>query len=625
MCGIVGYTGSMPACEILLRGLKKLEYRGYDSAGVALLVGEKIEIQKSEGRLEKVENLFLQQQRKDFQKATCGMGHTRWATHGKPTTQNAHPHQTGHVVFVHNGIIENYLEIKKEILSKNYHPRSETDSELFGFLVLEQMDRGESLLDAVRASFLRVQGQCSFLVMSEKEPGVIVGVRNGSPLVAAFSSEKGAILASDAQALLTFSEEVFFVENGDLIRMNSSGKLEFFDLKTKTSIERNGIKLNWSQEMLEKKGYEHHMLKEIYDQPTAWVDTLNGILDRSNLGVFSLSEQPMVGFLKNAQELVLLACGSSWHAALLGKYWIEDWAGIPVSVELASEFRYRNAVIRTGAVLIGISQSGETADTLAALRKIKQSSKTPVLGITNVRGSSLSREVDAIFYTFAGPEVGVAATKTFTAQMLVLFLIAIFFAHSQKKKNKEDFQKVFEDLIKLPHLLSSELEKGSDMQNSILHVVESINNIKGFFFIGRGLSYPIALEGALKLKEIVYDYTEGYAAGELKHGPIAMIDSSMAVIVLAPQDGWREKTLSNMEEVKARGAISIGVGDSDDLEFKSLCHYWIPLPGRARSLHSDLSPFLLTPVVQLLSYYRAVQKGTDIDKPRNLAKSVTVE
>jgi glucosamine--fructose-6-phosphate aminotransferase (isomerizing) len=626
MCGIVGYVGNRPAVDILIQGLKRLEYRGYDSAGVAVFMENQIEIKKSEGRLENVEKL-LNGSLQRFRTSECGIGHTRWATHGKPTTQNAHPHKTGHVVIVHNGIIENYLEIKRELLSRGHRPVSETDSELFGFLVLDEMNQGKSLVEAVRKSFSKLHGQCSVVVMSEKEPNVVVGVRNGSPLVAAQDPQGGAIIASDAQPLIPFTKDVYFLEQGD-IAVGRKGGLEFFDLETGKQVSRVPVTLDWSLDRLDKAGFPHYMLKEIHEQPVVMIETLNALLDRVKTDPYPLAHQPGVEILNRAEELIFVACGTSWHACLLGKYWIERFAQIPVSVELASEFRYREPAIRPGAVVIGVSQSGETADTLAVLREMRKK-KIPVLGISNVRGSTISREVDAVFYTSAGPEIGVAATKTFTAQMLMMLLFAGHLAMQRKTRPPAELSKSFEDLLKLPHLLASELAQGSEMMTQTYAVIQALGQtsvpVKGFFFIGRGFSYPIALEGALKLKEIAYDHAEGYAAGELKHGPIAMIDNGMVVVVLAPRDSWRDKTVSNLEEVKARGAIILGIGDSDDQDLKNLCDHWVPLPAGNRSVAPSLLPFLLTPVIQLLSYYRAVFKGTDVDKPRNLAKSVTVE
>ena len=623
MCGIVGYVGSRSAPEFLIQGLRRLEYRGYDSAGIALFVGNEILIEKSQGRLENLEKI-LQTKKEKYREVTCGMGHTRWATHGKPTTQNAHPHKTGHVVLVHNGIIENYLEIKRDLCARGHMPQSETDSELFGFLVLDEMEKGLSLVEAVRKSFVGLRGQCSLVVASEKEPGVLVGVRNGSPLVVARDLNGGVAIASDSQPLLEVNREVIFLEHGDVV-VATHDSLEFFDLTTGEKRIRKAVLLDWSLEKMDKGGFQHYMLKEIHEQPQVLVDTLNSILDRTHSDPFVLADQPGVNVLEEANELTFVACGTSWHAALLGRYWIERWARVPVNVELASEFRYRQPVIRPGTVVIGVSQSGETADTLAVIREMKnQGVKT--LGITNVRGSTLSREADGVFYTSAGPEIGVAATKTFMAQLLVMLILAGNLALHRHKDKRKELTQLFGDLLKLPHLLNEELQEGSLIVAKVQATLLALGDqVKGFFFIGRGYSFPMALEGALKLKEISYDYSEGYAAGELKHGPIAMIDQGMVVVVLAPSDLWRDKTVSNLEEVKARGATILGVGDPGDQDLYSLCDYWIPLTQSKTSLDSDLLPFLLTPIVQLLSYYRALMKKTDVDKPRNLAKSVTVE
>lgn len=629
MCGIVGYIGKRPAVEILLKGLKRLEYRGYDSAGVAFRNGDKIEVRKSQGKIENVEKLLGDA---PARQSTAGIGHTRWATHGKPTTQNAHPHRTGHVVLVHNGIIENYLEIKKGILARGGQPQSETDSELFGFLVLDEMKKGLGLVDAVRAAFTQLEGQCSVVVMSDLEPEIIVGVRNGSPLVAAIDPQGGAIVASDAQPLLETSRDIYFLEHGDMVVGSVKG-IEFFELKTGKRVKRDSTHIDWSVEKLDKQGYPHYMLKEIFEQPAALVDTLNGLLDRMKTDPFPLAQQPAVQILREAKEITIVACGTSWYAALLGKYWLELWAKIPVQVEMASEFRYRQPVFGAGSLLIAISQSGETADTLAVVRQVRAMGNK-VIGLSNVRGCTLSREADAMFFTSAGPEIGVAATKTFTTQLLVLQLFAGYLNLQRNNLGKSTDResapelrvgKLFNDLIKLPHLLSGDLNMSSKMITSIRETAKKLESLKGFFFIGRGFSYPIALEGALKLKEIANVHAEGYAAGELKHGPIAMIDNEMAVIVLAPKDSWHDKTLSNLEEVKARGAVVVGVGNSSDAQLKELCTHWIALPAGANDIEESLLPFLLTPVVQLLSYELAILKGTDVDKPRNLAKSVTVE
>jgi glucosamine--fructose-6-phosphate aminotransferase (isomerizing) len=612
MCGIVGYVGQRSVVDILVKGLKRLEYRGYDSAGVALMQDSKIEIRKSEGKLENVEKIILKEKDSLFA-ARCGIGHTRWATHGKPTTQNAHPHRTGHVVLVHNGIIENYQEIKAELILRGHQPQSETDSELFGFLVLEAMDSGLNLTRAVIESFKKIQGACSVVIMSEKEPDVIVGVRNGSPLVAALDPQGGVFLASDAQPILEYTHDVVFLENNDVVEATPKG-MRLFDLLSGGAVERKTTHLDWSIDKIDKQGFSHYMLKEIHEQPAALVDTLNGLLDRIEAKPFPLAKQPGVDILRGASELMIVACGTSYYAALTGKYWIEKFAKISVNVDLASEFRYREPVIKKGTVVIGMSQSGETADTLAVIRDMKRLG-VPTLAITNVRGSTISREADATFFTSAGPEIGVAATKSFTTQLLTLLLWAGALSFDAEEK-------LFQEVIKLPHLLKDYLENNSVMPVAVKKAAQGLSRMKGFFFMGRGYSYPIAMEGALKLKEIAYVHAEGYAAGELKHGPIAMIDEEMVVVVLAPQDSWRDKTVSNLEEVKARGAKIVAIGNDRDTHLKALADFWIPLPSLGEPC---LLPFAMTAVVQLLSFEIALIKGTDVDKPRNLAKSVTVE
>ncbi|MGE0614003.1 MAG: glutamine--fructose-6-phosphate transaminase (isomerizing) [Bacteriovoracia bacterium] len=626
MCGIMGYVGHRPAVDLLIKGLKRLEYRGYDSAGVAYFDRGAIRIQKSEGKLTNVEKLFDGSSGAGSAGSTCGIGHTRWATHGKPTTQNAHPHKTGHVVLVHNGIIENYQAIRQSIVEQGHQPASETDSELFGFLVLEEMKRGHALAEAVRLAFLKLEGSCSVVVLSEKEPGVVVGVRNGSPLVAAVDPEGGAMLASDAQPLLEYTRDVTFVENGDMVVGTLQG-LEFRDFRTGERVRRDPTTLNWSPDKLDKRGYPHYMIKEIFEQPTALVDTLNATLDRGQNRPFALADQPGVALLREAKQLVFVACGTSSYAALLAKYWIEQWAKVPVSVELASEFRYRDPVVAPGTLVVGISQSGETADTLAVIREMKRRN-VKCVGLTNVRGSTITREVDATFFTSAGPEIAVAGTKSFMTQLYVLILWAGYLAAEKQALPADRLRSLFDDVLRIPHVLATELDEGSAMVKATRVAARRFAEAKGFFFIGRGFSFPIALEGALKLKEIAYHFADGYAAGELKHGPIAMIDKDMVVVVLAPDDGWREKTFSNLQEVKARGARILGVGTKSDALLKRESEEFVPVEvggGGKGLLDPALAPLVLAPVVQLLSYEVGVLRGTDVDQPRNLAKSVTVE
>lgn len=613
MCGIVGYIGPQNASEVLISGLKRLEYRGYDSAGVALWSEGKYQVLKSEGRIDRVETLLKSPAAvalKNVGNVSAGIGHTRWATHGKPTTQNAHPHRTGPVVLVHNGIIENYLNIREALLKKGYVPQSETDSELFGFLVLEELKAEKDLAEAVRKAFLKVEGSCSVVLVSDEHPGVLVGVRRGSPLVAAMDSNGGAYVASDAQALLEYTREVVFLGEGELA-VAKNGTLEYRELKTGKLLQKTASSCDWSVEQLDKQGYPHFMLKEIYEQPVALTETLNGFLDRKSSASFPLAAQPGVDLLRSAKALRVLACGTSWHAALLGKFWLEEYAGLPCEVELASEFRYRKSPLVAGTVVVAVSQSGETADTLAAVREMKKHG-VKTLTLTNVRGSSLAREADAAFFTSAGPEIGVAATKTFLAQLFAFLLWT---------GGLKEGALPFDETLKMPHRLKAFLENPDRFRTPIQAIAREVVNSDGFFFIGRGYHFPLALEGALKLKEIAYIHAEGYAAGELKHGPIAMIDTHMTVVVIAPQDRWREKTISNLEEVKARGAKVIAIGTEGDTQLHQLADYFISLPKTSETL----SPFFAAPVLQFLSYELACLKGTDVDKPRNLAKSVTVE
>lgn len=619
MCGIMGYIGERSTVDVLLRGLKRLEYRGYDSSGIAYFINNQIEIKKSEGKLSRVQELMS-----SVPVSTGpGIGHTRWATHGKPTTQNAHPHKTGHVVLVHNGIIENEEELRKELLKEGQKPRSETDSELFGFLVLREMDQGQSLREASRRAMLRIQGANSIVLMSEREPGVIVGIRAGSSLVVTRDDKGGACIASDAQALLEFSQDIYFLNTGTLVEASAKG-IQFYQTSDGRKLELKPTRLDWTLEKISKEGFSHFMLKEICEQPQAFIDTLNMILDRSfSERPFHLADQPGVELLNKATQLMIVACGTSYHVALLAKYWMEQLARVPTHVELASEFRYRDPVVTPGTVVIGISQSGETTDTLAVLREMKRR-HIPTIGLTNVRGSTLCQEVDAVFFTAAGPEIGVAATKTFLAQMVALFLWAAYLGARSTQIEGKRLRNIFQQLVQMPHLLSQFLTLESEWMNSIKAVAKKHEKARGFFFIGRGFSFPCALEGALKLKEIAYVHAEGYAGGELKHGPIAMIDESMVVVVIAPEDPWREKTLANLQEVKARGAQVIGIGTPQDESLRSYCHSWIDLPV-TKHFDSALYPFLVAPAVQLLAYEMAILKGTDVDQPRNLAKSVTVE
>jgi glucosamine--fructose-6-phosphate aminotransferase (isomerizing) len=627
MCGIIGYVGNKPVTNVLLKGLKRLEYRGYDSSGVAFWRENQIEVHKAQGKIAEVERLVADV---DMPALEGGIGHTRWATHGKPNTTNAHPHRVGDIVLVHNGIIENYREIGELVRSRGYEPKSETDSELFGFLVHFEMETGTEFVEAVRKSFLKVSGSASVVAMCERHPGLIVGIRNGSPLVAACDPEVGTMLASDAQPILDYTKDVYFLENGDMV-VCRNGEIQFIDLYTGTKINRPLTKLDWGADRLDKHGYPHYMLKEIHEQSRTIRDTLNAYVDISNRKPFDFVEHKGMEILSSADRLSLVACGTSWHASLVGKYWLERWAGLSTDAELASEFRYRRPVVRGRHAVMGVSQSGETADTLAVIQDMK-SRGVATATISNVKSSTLAREAMAAFYTLAGPEIGVASTKAFTAQLLMLLLIAGRLGRDTKDPEiASEIAVAYKQLFEMPHYLSLGLQDESPTARAVRAAADATLDSKGFFFLGRGYSYPLALEGALKLKEIAYVHAEGYAAGELKHGPIAMLEPGMTAVVLAPKDMWYEKTVSNLQEVKARSARTIAIGHADDEQLPKMCDLFIPLPVQAHGadgqpvLSEALLPFLLSPILQLFAYEIAVRKGTDVDQPRNLAKSVTVE
>ncbi|MBI3544071.1 MAG: glutamine--fructose-6-phosphate transaminase (isomerizing) [Deltaproteobacteria bacterium] len=619
--------------DVLLKGLKRLEYRGYDSSGVAMFHGGKIEVHKAAGKITEIEPLLADRKQKGLE---GGIGHTRWATHGAPNTKNAHPHKVGDIVLVHNGIIENYREIQKLVHSKGLTPKSETDSELFAFLVhFEMTEEKCSFVEAVRKSFLKITGASSVVAMHEQHPGLIVGVRNGSPLVAAWNPELGAMLASDAQPLLDYANTVHYLENGDMI-VCERNKIEFIDAHSGLKISRPGVKIDWSADRLDKNGYPHYMLKEIHEQSRTILDTLNANFAASGAHLpFDFAPHPGIDNLSRTDRLSIVACGTSWHASLLGKYWLEKFAGLSVEAELASEFRYRSPVLKKNQVLMGVSQSGETADTLAVIQDVNKR-EIPTMCITNVKGSTIARESKSALYTYAGPEIGVASTKAFTGQMLMLLLLAgklgrDVAVNDSTGKAMGEIERTYRELFEVPHHLSNALMEGSPTAKAVKAAALATQNSKGFFFIGRGYSFPIALEGALKLKEIAYVHAEGYAAGELKHGPIAMLEPDFTVIVLAPHDMWYEKTVSNLQEVKARGARIIAIGHADDKQIPQMCDHFIPMPIKTKkddgtpTMSEALNPFLLAPILQLFSYEIATMKGTDVDQPRNLAKSVTVE
>jgi len=616
MCGIVGYIGKRQAYDVLIKGLKRLEYRGYDSAGIAL-AGETFRIFKCKG---KVSDLECQLSDANVS-GTIGMGHTRWATHGEPTDNNAHPHKSmnGLFVIIHNGIIENYSKLKTGLELKGYVFESETDTEVLANLIeyvyLNNQNNGDSMNaeDAVRAALNMVEGAYGLVIMSRTNPGKLIAARKGSPLVIGVGNGE-YFIASDASPIIEYTNSVIYLNDDDIAEIGIDG-LNLSNLKNvkqKPDIRKIDLKLD----EIEKNGFDHYMLKEIYEQPRAIRDTYRGRLnfDAKFLtlgGLHNVFEE-----LKDAKRIIIIACGTSWHAGSVGEYLFEEFTRIPTEVEYASEFRYRNPIINKGDIVIAISQSGETADTLAAIQLAKKAGAI-VLGICNVVGSSIPRETVAGVYTHAGPEIGVASTKAFTAQVTVLTMMAMAIGLANKGLTKEEFSALVDELYVIPEKIERILKEA----DKIKAIAEKIKDSTNSLYLGRGYLFPVALEGALKLKEISYIHAEGYPAAEMKHGPIALIDEKMPVIVLATKDHSYDKIVSNIQEVKARKGLIIAIVSEGDTTIKEMADYVIEVP------HSDfaLAPLLTVIPLQLLSYYIAVMRGCNVDQPRNLAKSVTVE
>ncbi|MDP1759192.1 MAG: glutamine--fructose-6-phosphate transaminase (isomerizing) [Thermodesulfovibrionales bacterium] len=608
MCGIIGYTGKKNAVSIILEGLKRLEYRGYDSAGIAFFNERGVEIRKCTG---KIKDLYaIIDSDKPF--STTAIGHTRWATHGKPSEENAHPHKSGGIIIVHNGIIENYLQLKKKLIEEGYKFTSETDTEVLCHLI-EKYAADYPLEDAVRKALKEVRGAYALAVINEKERGKIVGVRKDSPLVVGLGDGE-FFLASDVPAFLNYSRDVIFLDDGEMVVMTGDGVV--VTTLDGEPVQKEVVSVSWSPAMAEKGGYKHFMLKEIYEQPRAIADTLRGRFypesGQVNMDEFGIKEED----LRKAQKIFIVACGTSWHAALIGKYMIEELARVPVEVDIASEFRYRNPVMGQDSLLMAITQSGETADTLAAQREAKRlGAKT--LSICNVVGSTASREADAVFYTHSGPEIGVASTKAFTTQIVGLYLFAVGLGRLKGTVNSDSAMGLLRDLLFLPGLV----EKVIAADNEIERMAKELFKADDFLYMGRGINYPIALEGALKLKEISYIHAEGYPAGEMKHGPIALVDEALPSVFLVPRGRLYDKVLSNIEEVRSRGGRIIAVTDESNKEVCSRSDYCISVP----ETNSFLSAILMAIPLQLLAYHIGVLRGCDVDQPRNLAKSVTVE
>jgi len=613
MCGIIGYIGSKPVVPVLLDGLRRMEYRGYDSAGIALVGPEGLTLRRSAGKLANLEK-EIQARPVD---GLYGIGHTRWATHGRPTEENAHPHRdcSGRIVVVHNGIIENYLELKQELQSQGHEFKTETDTEVVAHLV-ERESGDDGLENAVRRALVYMRGMFAIVLVSIDDPEKIVAVRNGPPIVVGLG-DREFFVASDIPAILAHTRDVVFLGDEEMAIITRSG-VTFTDYSGR-AVSKTTQRVLWDPIAAEKAGYKHFMLKEIYEQPTAARDTILGrvSLDRGRIFLEHLNIGDDV--LRSLDKVTIVACGTSWHAALVGKYLIEALARVPVEVDYGSEYRYRNPIVAARELAIVITQSGETADTLAALREARKKGAHSI-AICNVVGSMATREADGTVYTHAGPEIGVASTKAFTSQLVALQLLALYLAQVRNTLPADDIRGHIEELLQIPHLIERALQASASMDK----IAERFYNRTDFLFLGRGINYPIALEGALKLKEISYIHAEGYPAGEMKHGPIALIDERMPVVAIAPRDHVFEKMMGNLQEAKARGGSVIAVTTvGDDRVTAVLGDADVNLPMPATT--SLLTPIIMTIPLQLLAYHISVRRGCDVDQPRNLAKSVTVE
>ncbi|SDK55682.1 glucosamine--fructose-6-phosphate aminotransferase (isomerizing) [Maridesulfovibrio ferrireducens] len=607
MCGIIGYAGHRPAVPLIVEGLRRLEYRGYDSAGVATVQNKEIDLVRAEGKLaaldEKLSHI-------NVTNSTFGVGHTRWATHGVPVEKNAHPHldHDKKIAMIHNGIIENYQEIKAELATKGYEFRSDTDSEVLVNLIAEGRKHTKTMLKAISWALNQVEGAYAIALVSVDEPGIVYAARVSSPLVMGVGVGENFV-ASDIPAFLPYTREVVFIEDGELVKITSSS-WEVFRADTLEPVEKEVRTINWDVQAAQKGGHKHFMIKEIFEQPKVISDCLAGRIDTNNREVIL----PEIADMTPPERLHIIACGTSYHAGLWGKYLIEQWAKIPVDVEIASEFRYRDPILSKGGLALAISQSGETADTLAGIKLAKQKG-LPILGLCNVVGSSVARESDYIMYTQAGPEISVASTKAMCSQLTALLLLALYWGKRKGTIDEETYSRAVKDLRNLPSILDAELPA---MRLRAKELSREYSEASSFFYLGRGQYFPLALEGALKLKEISYIHAEGYAAGEMKHGPIALIDSNFPTFAMALKDDLFPKVKSNLVEVQARGGEIIALtnpGVELDVE-----HRWI-LP----EVWGPLNAFMALPALQLFAYETADYLGKDVDQPRNLAKSVTVE
>lgn len=627
MCGIVGYLGPQNPKDVIISGLKKLEYRGYDSAGLAILDEGKTKRVRASGKLKALEDKLATEKFDGH----IGIGHTRWATHGAPTERNAHPHQVGGISLVHNGIIENYVEIREELLANGAKIASDTDSELVAHLIAREIEQTQDLFKAVQRILSKIRGAFSIVALWEKNPNQLVAFKDGPPLVVGLG-EKENFVASDVQALLQYTRKFMYLDDREVAVLDGT-EVKIFSAKGEP-IQKKVVELNWDPQMVEKQGFSHFMLKEIYEQPRAVAAAMEPHLNPENFTI----KLKNVGFgatvtkldeldsqqdwaktqdvLKGIERIFIIACGTSSYAGSVGKYLIENIAHVPVEIDIASEFRYRNPVIPPKSLVMTISQSGETADTLAAIRLAKEKGAT-TLSICNVRSSTIDREAHGHMYMNSGPEIGVASTKAFTSTLAVLNCFAVALGRVRNVINDKQEKEFVQALLGAP----SQMEVVLSYDKYFDEAAHKLRAFRGFLYLGRGVSFPIAMEGALKLKELAYMHAEGYAAGEMKHGPLALIDEDMAIVMLAPSDELYEKSISNLEEARARGGKIIAIGTGDNEKLKAISQYYLSLP----KAHWTINPLLEAIPLQLMAFHLASSLGYDVDQPRNLAKSVTVE
>ncbi len=611
MCGIIGYVGTRDVVPVLINGLKKLEYRGYDSAGIAVVDGHGVDVVRAEGKLT---NLETKLNDKPLH-GTFGMGHTRWATHGKPNENNAHPHRdcTGKVVVIHNGIIENFLPLKQELQRKGHEFKTETDTEVVAHLIEENMKGGTKFVPAVKQTLKQLDGHYALVIIDGDEPGTIIAAKHGPPLVIGLGEGEN-IVASDVAPLLAYTRNIIYLEDGEYAIANDKN-VEVFSGDDR-KVERPPKRILWDAVMAEKEGYRHYMLKEIHEQPRAVRDTFNGRMFEESGEVFFNDLQFTPDEWKKFTKVQIVACGTSWHAGLVGKFLLEDAARIPIEVDYGSEYRYRNPIVGKDTLVIGVTQSGETADTIAGMQEAKQKGAR-LITICNVIGSAATRMSDGVIYTNAGPEIGVASTKAFTTQLTAFYLLALYI-RQLRGESTDDRRYAMHEMSVIPHKIEHLLKT---QEKHIEHLANKYHKSQDFLFLGRGVNYPIALEGALKLKEISYIHAEGYPAGEMKHGPIALIDENLPVVAIATHTPVYDKVVSNLQEVKARDGKLIVICDEGDEALKKMADEVIEVPWTVE----PLQPILNVIPTQLLAYYIALRRGCDVDQPRNLAKSVTVE